>query len=574
MMLRTLYIRDYAIIDEMEVEFQPGLNILTGETGAGKSIIVGALKLITGERASIDTIRSGGSKAIIEGIFDDTSLLDIQALLHDHQLPTESMLILRREITKTHSRAYINDTPVKLPLMREVASHLMDLHGQHEHQSLLRVNTHLDLLDGFGDLAEQRKMYQSAYQNVAMLVSELEDLSERQNHVEALQERLAFEISEIDTIAPKDGEEDQLLSDMNRLENAEQLCNTTASLHSILYAQENSTADQLALAVSQLRDLVCIDPALKEFSEEINQAYISVKEISQSLQGYSSSIEFSPSRLEKIRERLGDFDMLKRKYGGSINTVLDYRNGIGQEYDLVTNHEVTRKTLEQNLIEAKELLSEKALDLSTQRQVVASRIESSITAQFVSLGMPSGKLKVQIRKRKDPSGWVTSTREASKHSQQYKGFSHGIDEVEFLITTNIGEDFRPLVRVASGGEISRVMLAIKRVLAQNDRLPILVFDEIDVGISGAIARKVGSCMADLANHHQIITITHLPQIAALAHAHYIVEKQVSDGRTKTHIRQLSNDESVEYIAKLITGGEITDAMRESARELMKTNEIS
>jgi len=574
MMLRTLYIRDYAIIDEMEVEFQPGLNILTGETGAGKSIIVGALKLITGERASIDTIRSGGSKAIIEGIFDDTSLLDIQALLHDHQIPTESMLILRREITKTYSRAYINDTPVKLPLMREVASHLMDLHGQHEHQSLLRVNTHLDLLDGFGDLAEQRKMYQSAYQNVAMLVSELEDLSERQNHVEALQERLAFEISEIDTIAPKDGEEDQLLSDMNRLENAEQLCNTTASLHSILYAQENSTADQLALAVSQLRDLVCIDPALKEFSEEINQAYISVKEISQSLQGYSSSIEFSPSRLEKIRERLGDFDMLKRKYGGSINTVLDYRNGIGQEYDLVTNHEVTRKILEQNLIEAKELLSEKALDLSTQRQVVASRIESSITAQFVSLGMPSGKLKVQIQKRKDPSGWVTSTREASKHSQQYKGFSHGIDEVEFLITTNIGEDFRPLVRVASGGEISRVMLAIKRVLAQNDRLPILVFDEIDVGISGAIARKVGSCMADLANHHQIITITHLPQIAALAHAHYIVEKQVSDGRTKTHIRQLSNDESVEYIAKLITGGEITDAMRESARELMKTNEIS
>ncbi len=571
-MLRTLYIRDYAIIDEIEVEFKSGLNILTGETGAGKSIIVGALKLIAGERASGMIIRSGGARAIIEGIFDDTSLTDVQHLLTDNELPTESVLIMRREISKTHSRAFINDTPVKLALMREVASYLIDLHGQHEHQSLLRVKTHLDLLDGFGNLSDQRSSYQFTYHQVMLMTRELEDFSARQNQQNILRDQLSFEISEIDTIAPQEGEEDQLHSEVNKLGHAEQLYNTASSLHVSLYAQENSTADQLALASSQLGDLAQIDPALHESSKEINQAYISVKEVSLSLQEYSSNIEFNPSQLEKIRRRLGDLDTLKRKYGGSVNAVLNYRKDIGQEYDQIINHDETHKKLEQNLADAKKLLSQKAQDLSARRQGVASQIESLITSEFVNLGMNSGKLKVQVQKRLDPSGWIESESEESNEFHQYKAFSHGMDEVEFLITTNVGEDFRPLAQVASGGEVSRVMLAIKRVLAQTDGLPILVFDEIDVGVSGSIARKVGNCMADLAQRHQIITITHLPQIAALAKAHYVVEKYVSDGRTKTHIRQLNKDESVEHVAKLITAGEVTDAMRTSARELINNDQ--
>ncbi|MCY4232354.1 MAG: DNA repair protein RecN [Bacteroidetes bacterium] len=571
-MLRTLYIRDYAIIDELEVEFQSGLNILTGETGAGKSIIVGALKLITGERASADSIRSGGVKAIIEGVFDDIPLKDILNLLDEHDLPEEPVLIMRREITKTHSRAFINDTPVKLTLMRQVASKLIDLHGQHEHQSLLRVNTHLDLIDGFGHLADQRSSYRSTYQEVVSLTRELEELSMRQNHLDATQERLGFEISEIDTINPQEGEEDQLQNELSRLENAEQLYNITASMHSMLYAQENSTTEQLALALTQLQDLAYIDPALKESSEEINQAYISVKEISQSLQEYSSNIEFNPSRLEKIRERLGDFDILKRKYGGSLNAVLDYRKEIGKEYARLADNDMARSTHEQHIEETKQLLSQKAHDLSNQRHRVATQIESSITSEFVDLGMAAGKLKVQIQQHHDSSGWITPANKQSKDLMHYKAFSHGMDLVEFLITTNMGEELRPLARVASGGEISRIMLAIKRVLAQSGGLPIMVFDEIDVGISGSIAQKVGNSMADLARHHQIITITHLPQIAALAHAHYVVEKRVTDGRTKTMIRRLSHDESVEHLAKLIAGGEITETMRESARELMQSQE--
>jgi len=569
-MLRSLYIRDYAIIDEIEVEFESGLNILTGETGAGKSIIVGALKLILGERASSDTIRSGRSKTIIEGIFNDSSLPKVTQLLKHHEIPYEPVLILRREVAKTHSRAYINDTPVNLSVMREVATHLIDLHGQHEHQSLLKVSTHLDLLDGFGGLEKMRSQYQNAYDHTVQLHQELEDLDARQRHLESSRERLNYEISEIDSVNPHEGEEDQLRSDMNRLENAEHLYTISSSLYSVLYARENSTADQLVTAWNQLRELSEIDPTLTLSTEEMNQAYISVKEIATLLQQYSIDVEFSPSKLDAIRNRLGDLDTLKRKYGGSLTAVMEYRKKIGHEYDTVVHHGILQKKLQEDLAKAKQFLSLIALELSLQRQKVANRIESSITAEFSNLGMPAGQLRVHIHHREDPMGWVTSESIHQQPPLQYKAYRYGMDEVEFLMTTNVGEGQRPLAQIASGGEISRVMLAIKRVLSKNDNLPVLVFDEIDVGISGSIARKVGRCMADLALHHQIITITHLPQIAALAHAHFVVVKQVSDGRTTTKIQQLSEEESIEQVAQLITGADVTDSMRQSARELMGT----
>ncbi|MCY4001062.1 MAG: DNA repair protein RecN [Bacteroidetes bacterium] len=569
-MLRSLYIRNYAIIDELEIEFESGLNILTGETGAGKSIIVGALKLILGERASSDAIRSGSRKAVIEGIFDDSSLLGVTQILHDHDIPQESVLILRREVTKTHSRAYINDSPVNLSVMREAAAQLIDLHGQHEHQSLLRVSTHLDFLDAFGGLEDMRYQYQGVYHQTVQLHRELDELEERQRTLKSSRERLDYEISEIDTVNPQEGEEDQLRSDMTRLENAEQLYNISSSLYSQLYARENSTADQLVAAWNQLRDLSSIDLELQPSTDEINQAYISVKEIATLLQQYSTNVEFSPSKLDKIRDRLGDLDTLKRKYGGSLTAVMEYRKKIGHEYDTLVHHDDIHKKLEEDLTKAKESLSAMALALSQQRQEVALRIESSITAEFANLGMPAGQLNVHLQYREDPSGWITSRNSHPQPSQHYKAYRHGMDEVEFLMTTNIGEGQHPLTRIASGGEISRVMLAMKRVLAKNDNLPILVFDEIDVGISGSIARKVGKCMADLALHHQIITITHLPQIAALAHTHFVVVKQVSDGRTTTMIQKLSKEDSIEQVAQLITGAEVTDSMRQSARELMDT----
>lgn len=567
-MLRTLYIRDYAIIDELEVEFEDGLNILTGETGAGKSIMIGALKLILGERASADTIRSGARKAIIEGVFDAAASPDLGELLEEREIPSQPVLILRREIAKTHSRGYINDSPTTLPVMREVAAQLIDLHGQHEHQSLLREETHLNLIDSFGGLSGMRSMYAQAHTQVRDLLKEYEALKARQSSLDASRERLAYEIEEIDSIAPQEGEEDMLRQEINRLEHAEQLYSATVRLHSMLYAREDSTADQLAVAQNELRDLARIDPALEAASQEIEQAQISVAEIAATLQGYSTQIEFSPGRLEEIRDRLGELDTLKRKYGGSVGAVLDYREQIAKEYEIFVNYDAALEKVEQDLAEVKKTLSDTANRLSARRHEVAKEIESSITAEFASLGMAAGKLRVQLQKHTDPTGWITS-KAATNGAKNYRAYSHGMDEVVFLITTNTGEDFRPLTRVASGGEISRIMLAIKRVLAKNDRLPILVFDEIDVGISGSIARKVGRSMAELARNHQVIAITHLPQIAALAHAHYVVEKRVLEGRTITQIRRLDSEESLEQVAMLITGAEVTDAMRQSARELMK-----
>lgn len=570
-MLRTLYIRDYAIIDELEVEFEKGLNILTGETGAGKSIMVGALKLILGERAASDSIRSGAKKAVIEGIFDNAASPALEGLLEEHQIPPQPVVILRRELSQTYSRGYINDSPATLSVMREIAAQLIDLHGQHEHQSLLRVETHLQLLDSFGGLIGMRSTYEQAYEKVHDLLDDYDKLKARQSSLEASRQRLAYEIEEIDAISPQEGEEDVLQSDRNRLQHAERLYSATASLHSLLYARENSTADQLVIARNELQDLAQIDPTLEPASQEINQAYISVTEIAATLQDYNARVEFSPDRLEEIRERLGELDTLKRKYGGSVTAVLEYREKIADEYDIVINYDAALKNIEQELFEAKQILSDAALRLSIKRHEVAEQIESSITDELGSLGMKAGKLRVQMQKQEDTEGWIT-LRIAGKKGVRYRAYRHGMDHVEFMITTNVGEELRPLARVASGGEISRIMLAVKRILAKSDRLPILVFDEIDVGISGSIARKVGESMANLARYHQIISITHLPQIAALAHAHYVVEKQVSDGRTITQIRRLKEEEALEQVAKLITGAEVTDAMRQSARELMNLDD--
>lgn len=567
-MLRTLYIRDYAIIDELEVDFENGLNILTGETGAGKSIMIGALKLMLGERASGQMVRSGAKKAIVEGVFDNVSSPELDQFLEESEIELQPVLILRREITKTYSRGYINDSPATLTLMRKVAAQMIDLHGQHEHQSLLRVETHLALLDGFGGLAGLRSAYEDAYECVGDLITKREELLSKQGSLEVVRERLAYEIEEIDAVSPQEDEEEELRKEMHRLAHAERLSGSTASLHSMLYASDDSTTDQLSIAYRELRDLARIDQTLEAACEEINQASISVSEIAAMLQDYSESIESNPDRLAEVRERLGALDTLKRKYGGTIQAVLAYREQIADEYATVVDYDAAREKIEELLAEAQHALSDTALLLSTRRQEVAEQIGRSITSELTSLGMASGRFNVRIDRHEESTGWIT-LKTASQQQVRYKAYRHGMDDVEFLITTNVGEAPRPLVRVASGGEISRIMLAIKRVLAETEQLSILVFDEIDIGVSGSIARKVGKSMADLARHHQIIAITHLPQIAALAQAHYAVEKPVVKGRATTQIRRLGREESLEHVAMLITGAEVSDAMRQSAKELME-----
>lgn len=563
-MLRSLYIRDYAIIEQLEVTFDGGLNIITGETGAGKSILIGALSMILGERASTEVVRSGAKKAIIEGQFDEVESPGLIALLEENGLERSETRILRREISAQQSRAFINDSPSTVQLLRDVASYLIDLHGQHEHQSLLRPETHIGLLDDFGGLEAFVQSYRNRYLAVEDLVRQRKALIARERELARQKELYEFQIEEIDRVGPQEGEEDALEAEFRILENAERLYQTTAHLFSMLYESDDAVNDRLVVARNELQDLARIDKAFEESLGEISSAQIMISEIAKFLQDYNARIEFNPERLEEIRERMGAIELLKRKYGGSLEAVLAYRKEIGDTYDLAVDFEGAIARLNEQIDEAMTVLTAEAAKLSEKRKEVARRIEQAIVKELAHVGIPHARFEVRFNVQENPDGWI----KPEDGSARLAAFPNGMDLVEFYISTNVGEEPRPLSRVASGGEVSRIMLSLKTILAKNERLPILVFDEIDTGISGAIARKVGESMRDLARFHQIIAITHLPQIAALGDVHFVVSKLVTDGRTKTIIRRLEDAERAAHIASLISGSGVTEAALESARELM------
>ncbi|HLT46543.1 MAG TPA: DNA repair protein RecN [Rubricoccaceae bacterium] len=569
-MLRSLSIRDYALIEELEVEFDSGLNIITGETGAGKSILVGALGLLLGDRASTEAVRTGARKAVVEGVFDHADEGRLPALLRAHEIEPSpnGVLIVRREVSATGSRAFVNDTPATLDVLREVAAHTIDLHGQHEHQSLLRTETHIELLDNFGGLGGLVGTYRKRYQEVAELLRERDALVRREAELRQQKELIAFQIEEIDQAAPVVGEVDELEAERRILENAERLYEATAALYEQLSESDDALYDRLVLVRNQLQDLARIDASFDETLAEVRSAEIILKEATQFLQDYNARIEFNPERLDEIRERLGELDFLARKYGGTVEAVLDFRAEIGKTYELAVNFEASIARLNERVAEAQERLSRAAYRLSQKRHEVAERIEEMIAVELATLGMPHAQFAVRFGLQDDEAGWVAFP--AGNQARRVAAFPVGADLVEFHISANLGEDPKPLVKVASGGEISRIMLALKTILAKSERLPILVFDEIDTGISGAVARRVGESMHRLAQYHQIIAITHLPQIASLGDTHFVVEKVVEEGRTKTRIRALEEPERAEQIALLLAGDAVSEAALQSARELIES----
>ena len=567
-MLKSLYIRDYALIEELEVAFGSGLNIITGETGAGKSILLGALKMILGERASTELVRTGARKAVVEGVFTGADVPAFRSLLEANEIDAVGdEVILRREITGSGSRAFINDTPATVGVLREAADQLIDLHGQHEHQSLLRTETHLGLLDNFGGLGGLVARYREAYDRVAALVKERKGLVARERELRQQKELYGFQIEEIDRVAPQEGEEDALEDERRVLENAETLYEATAGLYEMLYEADGAVHDQLVVARNELDDLVRIDKSFEEALGEIQSAAIIASEIAKFLQDYNARIEFNPERLEDIRERIGELEGLKRKYGGSLEAVIAYRHEIGETYQLAADFEGASARLTADIEKAQGALSEVALQLSEKRHEVAERIERAIADELAGLGMPHSRFEVRFERRADADGWVRLP-VAGRPPERCAATATGMDVVQFYISTNLGEAPRPLARVASGGEISRIMLALKTILAKSERLPILVFDEIDTGISGAVAGKVGQSMKALAQYHQIIAITHLAQIAALGDVHFQVAKRAEEGRTSTQIRRLDEKARAAQLAELISGDRVTEAALESARELM------
>ncbi|MDX1440412.1 MAG: DNA repair protein RecN [Rubricoccaceae bacterium] len=565
-MLRSLSIRDYALIEELEVEFDSGLNIITGETGAGKSILIGALGLLLGERASTETVRAGSTKAVVEGLFDSADEGSLPQVLRKHEIEPNGtgVLIVRREVSTTHSRAFVNDTPTTLDVLREVAGHTIDLHGQHEHQSLLRRETHVGLIDNFGGLGGLVETYRKQYHAVADLHRERDELLRKEADLQKQKELIEFQIEEIDRAAPQLGEEDELEAERRILENSERLYEATAQLYEMLAESDEALYDRMVIVRNQLQDLARIDGTFEETLAEVRSAEIVLKEATQFLQDYNSRIEFNPERLDEIRERLGELDFLARKYGGTIEAVLNHRAKIGETYDLAANFEKAIARIEDRIAEAQEKLSQTAYRLSQKRHEVAERIEEMVAMELATLGMPHARFVVQFSLRNDENGWIFFPDQTRLQAR-----ANGADVVEFFISANVGEDPKQLAKVASGGEISRIMLALKAVLAKSERLPILVFDEIDAGISGMIARRAGETMHRLAQFHQIIAITHLPQIASLGDTHFVVEKSVEGERTRTSIRRLSDSERAEQIAQLLSGDGVSDAALESARELIE-----
>jgi DNA repair protein RecN (Recombination protein N) len=580
-MLKSLTIRNYALIESVEIEFESGLNILTGETGAGKSIIIDAMSLILGDRTSSDVVRKGSEKAVVEGLFGLAENEKIKTLLTQNEIEIQEDLILRREVSgKGQTRCFVNDSPVPLTVLKEIGDHLVDLHGQHEHQSLLRSETHIGLLDEFGGLDKLVEEYREPYDRLSILFKEFRALTMKEKELREKRDLYEFQIKEIDAVDPRTGEEADLENELRILENSEKLFEATSQLYQLLYegdpTRQNSenaggqaVYDLLLKARNQLEDLAEIDKAFEEVKNECASAAVIVGELTKFIQSYNSKIEFNPERLEQIRERLGQLTLLKKKYGGSLDVVIVHREKIGKEFATAENFESEIRNLNEHIELERKTCSAAAQRLSAKRRELVSKISKSVCAELIKLGIANAQFDVKIENHIVEKKDIKAGDAFIKLGREfYDATPSGMDFIEFFLSTNIGEDLKPLAKIASGGEISRIMLALKTILAKADRLPLLVFDEIDVGISGRIAQAVGKSMKSLSQFHQVIAITHLPQIAGFADCHFAVEKSESKHRTSSTIRRLDEAERIHEVARLLSGEEVTEASLNGARELI------
>lgn len=568
-MLKSLQIKDYALIESIFVEFEKGLNIITGETGAGKSILIDAMGLLLGERASTEVVRKGSKKSIVEGIFEVSGNDGVKNLLTENGVDFFDEMILRREISlKGANRCFVNDTPVNLNLVKELGYLLVDLHGQHEHQSLLRKETHIEMLDDFAELDKELTDFQKLAGKLKQELKRIDELKKKAELLSEKKELYDFQIKEIDEVNPLVDEEPQLENELNILENSERLLELTTKIFTQLYESDESIYDQLGEVKEKLQELNEIDSSFKEKIEEAETALTNLNDISDYLRSYRDQIDLESERLSEVRDRLSSFNILKKKYGGSIESVIKYRKEIGEEFDIAANYSDKIAELENEIgvlrIEAGKL----AKKLTAKRKTASQEIKKGVEEALTYLGINDAKFEIKfaIEKVTDKTDEFIVI-----DNNKVKVTLRGADKIEFYLSTNLGEDPKPLHKVASGGEVSRVMLSLKTILAKNDKLPLLIFDEIDTGVSGRIAQKVGQSLKTLSTYHQIIAITHLPQIAGLAKHHYYVQKSEKENRSVTTIKKLTEGEKIKEVAKLLGGEVITDANLKSAKELMNIN---
>ncbi|MCB9206802.1 MAG: DNA repair protein RecN [Ignavibacteriales bacterium] len=564
-MLTSLEIKDYALIQNINVEFSNGLNIITGETGAGKSILIGALGLLLGERASTETVRKGANKSYIEGIFDIGDNEKVKKFLEENDFEFNEELIVRREISiKGSNRCFINDTPVQLSVVKQIGDLLIDLHGQHDHQSLLRSETHIEFLDEFCDIKNELHDFEVARKKLLEALSQLKKLRDSEKNLKEKLSLNQFQLKEINSISPEKDEDLKIEKELNILENSEKLFESSSQIYSSIYENENNAYDILVSIKNHLEHISKIDEDFNLKLVDINSAIELVREIGDYSRDYLDKMEIDPSSIDALRDRAGAIHMLKKKYGGSLENVLSFKSKIEEELSLAENFADKIDELQKKIIDQREEVKKTAFIISKKRKNEAKKVEKQIEEVLKYLGIPDSKFEIRF----EYENTLESETFVEVDKKKVNVLSNGIDVVEFFISTNLGEDLKPLVKTASGGEVSRIMLAIKSVMAKTEKLPLLVFDEIDTGISGRIAQKVGKILRDLSASHQIISITHLPQIAACANHHYSVQKETNSDRVVSLIKKLNEEEKVVEIAKLLSGEKITQSNLNAAKELL------
>jgi DNA repair protein RecN (Recombination protein N) len=552
-MLIELRIENLAVIEDLSVRLEPGLNVLTGETGAGKSIIVGALSLLLGERASSEAVRAGAERAVVEGVFDVSGRDDVVSALDARGLRVEDgLLILRREVAvEGRNRAWINGSASTAGLVGEVGGRLVDLHGQHEHQALLRVDAQRDILDAYAGQTAVVEEMAAAHRALIEARDALESLESRRREIEQRADFLRFQLREIEEAEVDAGEEQELEEESRRLEHAEDLARLSRGLHEALYEEETSVAAVVGGLRRQLAELIRIDPSQAELREILETAYFNIEELGRRMADYASQVEHDPGRLDAIQRRRDLLYRLRNKYGPSLEDVLATARAAREELETLEGAAFERKALERRVAEAREHAGGVAERLSEGRRSAAERLAGEVAEVLPKLGLQGGRFEVRLEPLEEPG-------------------ARGAERVEFLVSVNVGFEPLPLSRVASGGELSRVMLALKTILARVDAVPTLVFDEIDAGIGGRVAVQVGEELRNVARHHQVFAITHLPQIASRAEHHLLVLKGEVGGMSRTALEELGGDERVRELARMLGGDPESETSLDHARELLRT----
>jgi DNA repair protein RecN (Recombination protein N) len=566
-MLSELHIENFAIINRLDLNFHSGLNIFTGETGAGKSIIIDAVEAILGTRTEATMVRKGAERALIEANFHIPGEMSqpVRQILEREALQDEGdLLTLGREIRNNgRSIARVNGRSVSMHLLSELSEYLVDVHGQSEHLSLLHVRHHLGLLDNYARVEQDLTEYQAIYHQLVMVRKQLAELRIAESEAARQIDILKYQIDEIEAARLQEGEEEELRAERTRLSNAESLSATAQEAVQILdegTVESPGVSDLIGQVSALLNSLARLDPQQSKLSERAQSALDELTDLAATLRDYLETVEFNPKRLDQVEIRLNLIQNLKRKYGQSIPAVLEFAQQASKQLDSITHASERIFELEGKEQQLLKKLGEVGEQLSAKRHIAAQDLEAALETELKDLSMPGAKFKVDFSQRLADEG-------APLSDGRWVAFdSSGLEHVEFLVAPNPGEGLKPLVKIASGGETSRLMLAIKNVLAQADNIPTLIFDEIDQGIGGRVGSVVGRKLWELARRHQVLCVTHLPQLAAYGDQHLKVLKQITHGRTETQVEVVQGEARLVELAQMM--GELSDGTRQSARELL------